>query len=395
MQNNTPLNIVFWAFPSWNGDYMKSTVELAKELAVHHNVMYIDYAYTVKDVLMSNKKSFTPVKRILGVDDSLQYVQLESEAVIRILSLPPIVPFNWTSNTFVYQKIQALNFKLIAPRIKKSLASLDFVPDVVINAFNPFFGDATLRMFPEAAIVYYCYDNIDAARWASVHGGRLEKVFMEKADAIVFSSDALLKCKSIGRDAYVVNNGVDLRNFESQGRTKRMAHVSAQKVVGYVGSLDNRVDYQLLEKVIQENPNFEFQFIGRIMVDEAKQLTRFPNVKLTGAIDTTLLPSFIETFDVGIIPFLKNEFTSNIYPMKVNEYLAVGIPVVATDFANLNDLQGFLSVANSATVFSALLRLEIENDNIEAIEKRKVKAKSNSWAKKANEFENIMLKYVR
>ena len=51
------LDIVCHAFPSWRGDYLKSTVQLMKELAVNHNVLYIDYAYSIKDILLNTKSN--------------------------------------------------------------------------------------------------------------------------------------------------------------------------------------------------------------------------------------------------------------------------------------------------------------------------------------------------
>ena len=88
MQADKKLNIVIWAFPSWQGDYMKSTVELAKELAIRHNVLYIDYAYTVKDVMAAKEGSSIPVDRIMDGNKSLKSIRLDNAAEISVLSLP-------------------------------------------------------------------------------------------------------------------------------------------------------------------------------------------------------------------------------------------------------------------------------------------------------------------
>ena len=80
--------------------------------------------------------------------------------------------------------------------------------------------------------------------------------------------------------------------------------------------------------------------------------------------------------------------------MKVNEYLALGIPVVSTDFAQLDDLSLFMDIADTAEEFSAKARKALANDNTEIQTARKEKARSNSWTAKALEFEKILLKYV-
>ena len=394
MHPDKKLNLVFWAFPSWNGDYVKSTVELAKELALKHNVLYIDYAYTIKDILTARRNTHIPFKHIIGIDESLYKVDLDNGGKLNVLSLPPIIPFNWTSNKTIYNLIQKINQKMISKRIELAMKILYMKPDAVINAFNPFFGDAALHEFKGSPVIYYCYDNIDAANWASVHGARLEKQFMQQADAVIFSSESLQANKACKADSYVVNNGVDLRNFKPI-ETPINKHIhKSRKVVGYTGSVDDRLDYDLLAQVIGANPEIDFRFIGRVVSAESCKLKRFSNFQSYGAVAPASLPAMMKDFDIGIIPFRKNDFTKNIYPMKVNEYLALGIPVVSTGFAQLDDLQGYMQIADSADTFSSLIHELIANDSSDKKLDREGKAHSNSWKSKAAEFENILLKYA-
>ena len=392
MPHKSKLDIVFWAFPSWHGDYMKSTVELAKELALRHRVLYIDYAYTIKDLLIKSNDPFMPSERIVSRKKSLCEVKLENGATINVLSLPAIIPFNWTKSKHIYGAIQGINKKIISGRIRHAIKQLSFSADVAINAFNPFFADAMINEFKDAVIVYYCYDNIDAAKWASVHGGRLELQFLEQADTLIFSSETLQKNKKTIAESYVVNNGVDLRAFNNVDAT--LTKNNDRRVIGYTGSIDDRLDYDLLEGLIDANPKYDFKFIGRIMTNESERLRRFPNVEFFGPVSPASLPALMQDFDLGIIPFRKNDFTKNIYPMKVNEYLALGIPVVSTDVAQLDDLSLFMDIADTAEEFSAKARKSLANDNTEIQTARKEKARSNSWTAKALEFEKILLKYV-
>lgn len=392
MPHNKQLQIVIWAFPSWHGDYMKSTVELAKELALRHRVLYIDYAYTIKDLLTRSKNSFVPHDRIISRKKSLLEVKLENGGNINVLSLPAIIPYNWTANQYAYSAIQSLNKKMISGRIKYALNQLNFTADVAINAFNPFFGQAMIDEFKDATTIYYCYDNIEAAKWAAVHGGRLERQLLDKADALIFSSQTLKESKKCPTESYVVNNGVDLRAFENIPKSGK--NNTGHKVIGYTGSVDDRLDYDLLEGLVAANLQYDFKFIGRIMTDEYKRLQGFPNVEFTGAVSPASLPAMMQDFDLGIIPFRKNDFTKNIYPMKVNEYLALGIPVVSTGFANLDDLSSFMDIADTVGEFSGKLNESLANDNEVKQSARKEKARSNSWTSKALEFEKILLKYA-
>ena len=63
-------NIICVAFPSWEGNYMKSTVQLMTELSKENRVLYVDYLYTIKDLLTGNND--LSAKRILGLEPRIE-----------------------------------------------------------------------------------------------------------------------------------------------------------------------------------------------------------------------------------------------------------------------------------------------------------------------------------
>jgi glycosyltransferase involved in cell wall biosynthesis len=392
MQADKKLNILIWAFPSWDGDYMKSTVELAKELAVRHRVLYIDYAFTIKDVLLAKLGSYVPVGRILKKNRSLKTITLDNGGAISVLSLPPIIPLNWTGSKAIYRFIERLNYKIVSKRIKTALSEMNFTPDVVINAFNPFFGNAILKLFPECPVIYYCYDNIESSIWAAKHGGRLEQEFAVKVNAAVFSSDALREAKAWKIPKYVVKNGVDLRLFKQSAQEPDIN--KERPIIGYIGTIDERLDFDLLEKLAEANPQFDFHFAGRVITTLSAKLQKLPNVRFFGPVKPESLSGIMQHFSAGMVPFVKNDFTKNIYPMKVNEYLAMGIPIVSTGFAHFHDLNDYIEIADDEIDFTAKIKEVIRLDNDLLRQQRKAKAYSNSWEQKSIEFENILLQYA-
>lgn len=389
------LNIVCHAFPSWRGDYMKSTVQLMKELALEHKVLYVDYSYSWKDILINTRHNkFIPVKRILGIENPIETVDLDPENKIYILSLPPIIPFNWAKNEMAFNFIQKINNFIIRKRIKSALKKLEMEKPVLINAFNPFWVKYSVSQFNPKASIYYCYDNITASAWASKHGSRLENEIKKKVNAVVYSSQELKASnKGTNTPAYVVNNGVDLSIFEKHIKLKTTLDNSTEVHIGYVGSIDNRLDYDLLEKTIIRFPEWTFHFIGRINSTEVERLKKYTNTIFYGAVHVGELPVLMKYFSAGIIPFVKNDFTKNIYPMKVNEYLAMGMPAIMTDFAIIDDLSGMVKVSDKANFSDALIS-EIKTNSVEKVNSRIHFALQNSWKNKAKEFENILLQYA-
>lgn len=392
----TSLDIVCWAFPSWRGDYTKSTVQLMKELSVRHNVLYVDYGYSIKDVLVGRRTNkYIPVKKILGVERSLETVYLDNGGIIHVLSLPPVIPFNWTNSGWIYNSIQKINAALVTGRVKRAMRFLAMKHPLVVNAFNPFFGNPIKGRLNESATFYYCYDNIAAAHWAKKHGDAQEKQFMHKADALIFSSETLRQDKAIaGKPSFVVNNGVDISIFTAAVKSKQIKKSNNNKLIGYVGSIDDRLNYDLLRKMALQFPDDTFKMIGRTVGPHAQALAGLQNISFTGAINADQLPALIAEFDLGIIPFVKNEFTQNIYPMKINEYFAMGVPVVMSDFAVIPDWQEQVETASDDEAFIAAMKRAMEGDNDDARKIRMQKAAGNSWKQKSVEFENILIAYA-
>ena len=96
------------------------------------------------------------------------------------------------------------------------------------------------------------------------------------------------------------------------------------------------------------------------------------------------------SFDVGLIPFKQSDFTRFIYPIKANEYLAAGLPVVMTPFANLTEFDGAVRVAASADEFVSALEDEIRRDSSHRQSTRQAFASMNSWGNRAAQFGSIL-----
>lgn len=164
-------------------------------------------------------------------------------------------------------------------------------------------------------------------------------------------------------------------------------------MVGYIGSIDDRLDYNLIEYLIQKMQNVTFIFVGRIVDRSGERILRkYNNVLLEGNQKVTTLPNYLRKFAVGIIPFLKNEFNKGIYPLKINEYLAAGLPIVSTNFADLTEFKSVIRISESKKQFFEMIMEELDTDTIDKKNKRLQIAKVNSWEQRANEISDIIEK---
>ncbi len=387
----TDQNILCISNPQWDGDYAKAIVELMSVMARGNRVLYADSAYTVTDVLRAIAgKGTAPVKRIFGISKRIRQMPVQNGAFVNVLTLPVLLPINFMKPGPMYDRLLRLNGRRVTRCIRKALRTLDMEKDLLnMVAFNPALGLVCGRKFNERWLIYHCYDEINAAKWLSRHGGEQERQFMQMADAVIVTSQGLYeRKKDLARRCYLVRNGVNYQLFR-----KGFKHHEERRNlrVGFTGSLDERVDYALLDELIGSMPGARFIFVGRIVSTAAvNALRRHANAEFTGSKNVREIPAFLSTFSASIIPFLKNDFNKGIYPLKINEYLAAGLPVVATDFSYLDEFRELIGVAHDAAGFSSLIMEMTASDNDQQREKRSAFASLNSWDARAEEISQLI-----
>ena len=161
-----------------------------------------------------------------------------------------------------------------------------------------------------------------------------------------------------------------------------------------VGNLDHlRIDYPLLVKVAKAFPNDTLVLVGPVNNTEYKEvgLDALPNVIFTGSKTYDQLPIYMQHMDVTLIPFLVNKLTRSIYPLKINEYLAIGKPVVSTSFSD--DIRSFGDVIYLGQDHDAYIRqihaALLENDD-NMVARRIAVAETNTWEARVAEFWHII-----
>jgi hypothetical protein len=264
---------------------------------------------------------------------------------------------------------------------------------VIITAYNPFYGLSLLNRLGEKTDIYYCYDGVEAGYF----GKRIfsvEEIFSKSADAIITTSDFLNNVKlKLNPNSFVVKNGVDFPLFSKYA--KREIYTRERKRVGFIGSLDPRFDIETVEYTVRKLSHFDFEFTGDMRNETMKnRLKAYPNVLFFDPVKPDDVPELLAKYDVGIIPYIVNEVNKNIYPLKINEYLAVGVSVVMTPFASLPEFENMVSVSTDKDDFCAKLVLETETDTVKKLSQRIIFASDNSWDARTESFSRIIEKFI-
>jgi glycosyltransferase involved in cell wall biosynthesis len=246
----------------------------------------------------------------------------------------------------------------------------------VINALNP------------ALVIYYCVDCLAESSPGARKVMYSERKLMAEADLVMVTSSVLYETAAkVTSRVEMVASGVRVEEFECARQSRAEAHevfaALSRPIVGYIGSLRDATDLALLARTAELAPDLQFVLAGPRFVDVAPLAAR-PNILLLDAIPRQDVMQYMVRFDVGILPYLINGFTAGIMPVKLKEYLAAGLPVVATPlpevrrFAELHP--GLVRFASDPPEFVAALRASLSDSTPEAVAHRVAVARQYNWS---------------
>jgi glycosyltransferase involved in cell wall biosynthesis len=390
MLNNR--NILCISGTEWNGNYIKAVVELMKVLSAKNKVLFVENAYTYKDAIAGvNGKDKIDFGRAFGIKNRIKTIPTDNGGTVHILFPPLVFPVSFLPEGAIYSNLLKFNAWLLRRSVKKALKNLDMQAELInFTSFNPAMGLMTGHTFNEKTLLYHCYDEIKgASHWLSKHGLRMEAGFMKIVDAVIVTSQGLYDSKKdFCKQCFIVKNAVKVDLFK-KGFNK--APDRSKKTIGYVGTVDDRSDYDILQHLFTNMPDADFVFVGRILSPRGEAILRqYPNVRVEGAKTPEQLPAYLQTFSAGIIPFVKDDFTKGIYPMKINEYLAAGLPVVSTAFGDIADFASLVKITDDKEAFLQYILSEIAEDTPEKREARLKTAENNTWDKRAEELSVVI-----
>ena len=382
-----PLPIVCIGLRHWQGD-IGAIVQLMSRLSATRPVLYTEYAPTWKDVLRHPNREAH--RRSMGLLSRLHKHQTHVDTAVWVMTPPPMLPVNWLPEGKPYHVLQGINDQRFCQALRECMRQLGWEKAILINAFNPFLGQ---NLYKDPAFVrtfYFCSDDIAEAAYLNKHGIRLEAEFISHAQAVITTSKALKQLKSpLHPVIQVVRNAGE---FELFHRVSQMAPAPKERpTIGYLGSLDFRIDLDLLQRAMQTFPEYDFVYVGKTR-DEAfaAPLRRYPNAFLKGPVPYEQVPEVLAGFDVCLIPFSQSKFNEGVYPLKANEYLATGRPVVMTRFADLPEFEQVAYVASTHEAFLDAIRQAAEESDPEKKAARIAFARQNSWDARTEELTHVL-----
>lgn len=240
--------------------------------------------------------------------------------------------------------------RLLARRTVRSLQRKYRLHNPVLHMAVPHLSHLIGRVGEQMA-VYYCVDDYSAIPGVNVEAVRaMDSEITRKADLVFVVSETLLQSKkALNPNTRLSPHGVDAAHFAAArdpGPIPADIAGLAGPIVGYFGLVEQWMDWDMVDWLAAERPKWQFVMIGRVGIP-ASRLPRRPNLHFLGKRPYADLPAYGRQFGAAIIPSrLDHRFAQHASPLKLREYLAMGVPVVAAatpenrKFADVTALAG-------------------------------------------------------
>jgi len=249
--------------------------------------------------------------------------------------------------------------------------------------YDPMSVAAFLGRMEDVGVVYDCMDELSKFRCAPPEIKTREQKLLAAADVVFTGGRKLWEAKKLkNSNCHFYGCGVDVEHFGNarKGETKIPDDIASIKkpILAYFGVVDERMDYELLVKLAEANPDWSIAMVGpKIKVDT---LPERPNLHWLGQKNYADLPAYCKAFDVCMMPFALNEATEFINPTKALEYMATGTPIVSSAVADVvTNFGAVVSIANSHDEFISLCRRAVANAENARIEAGLRQASENTW----------------
>lgn len=337
MRSVTARTIVCLSSQPWDDGMWTNKQHIMSRLAKVHRVVYVNFGYCSSSRIVRLKREHGGLD--LKIWNWLLEPVVHESHGLTVLDF--YAPGGWIARQHSSHPAQIFSqFDLRLRLLKRYLAEAE-IHRPILWVYHPGYGAEVARI-PHELLVYDCVDEYtqfpeyrDEAAWLRER----ESALCRRADVVFTTAPGLYENKrDLNPDnTYLVHNVGDAEHFEkaSSPDVEVPSAVASLEgpVIGFVGAVSNyklNVDWVL--HMARERPAWHIVIIGPVGVGDpgtnVEALRNTSNVHLLGHREYAALPAHIKGFDVAMIPYRINEYTTYSFPIKFFEFLATGKPVV-------------------------------------------------------------------
>lgn len=378
-------NIIIFSSDDWSSGLKTSKYHVARELARRNRVLFVNSV---------GLRAPTASGRDLG--RALNKLKSFFRGPVRVpeglwVYTPVVVPFARGSGL-----VRLSNGILLRAALRWLQARLDLTRPVVFS-FIPTFNEL-IGYLREKVTVYYCIDELRGYSGVDRNWfDREEDRLLSMADCAICSSEALaVNFRDRGSEAHYVPHGVQWPIFRRAVTEDLPEPEDLQGIphprLGFYGFLsDEWVDYDLLKAMASRQPDWHIVLIGRPRAGmDMESLIPEPNIHCLGLKPFESLPAYTRHFDVGLIPFNRNELTAHSNPLKLLEYLSGGLPVVSTDIPEVRKYCELVHIGCTVDEFVDLCANALQDNDLKSRHNRSLAVQKHSWTERIDAVSQIL-----
>jgi glycosyltransferase involved in cell wall biosynthesis len=391
-------DIILFSLKPWDTPIGSSSKKYARVFAQRNNrVLFVNRALDRMSILKfrNDPKIKSRLQSFKEKDKALKEVEKNIWTLNPLTILESInkIPFPGLFDWF-----NKRNNRRLADQINQAAARLGF-NNIILYIENDFIRAQYLNEMIDhlSRTIYYIRDYLPSQAYFRMHGKRLEPDLIRKSDIVITNSVYLEGyAKKYNPKSFFVGQGCDTLLFSGQEKQipEDMKNIP-RPVIGYTGALlTTRLNIDLIKKIAAAHTGRSVVLVGPEDDDFRKSdLHRMGNVYFLGHKKLEELPDYISHFDVCINPQVINDMTIGNYPLKIDEYLAMGKSIVATRTAAMEMFADYVKLADSDEDFLAHVNAALQEIPSRAtIERRLAFARSHTWENCVSALDQALLK---
>lgn len=383
LSDSNLLDIVYLGAEDLEKGVFSRSQAVARQLANRSRVLYANVGFCSVFRYLYDRLFRRNVQRGIGLRHIRQ----------NLWSLDCLTPVPFRLN----RKFNQLNMWIATPQLRRAINRLRF-KNYILWVGSPFATPLVDEFVPSAV----CYDYMDdvpeffqgSTRRRAVE---LENQLLERSNFVIAASDLLFrKARRFNSNVHLVRNGVTADYYNGKlVICSPELRLFPRPILGYIGYVGPWFDFGLLAKLAKRYPGGSIVVVGGPAVARPPELSNFLNVHFLGWKPHREMPQFLEAFDVCLIPFLINDLTIAVNPIKFYEYCAAGKPTVSTRLPELEPYRDICYLADSSEEFiravgQALHEVQNAKCAAELARRRRQLATENSWEARGKEIEAIL-----
>lgn len=378
----------------WDIPIGSNAIDIAREIALNNRVLYVN-APLDQMTLWRNKNQPEIQHRIKVLNKEIEPLRQITPS-LWVLDFPfSILSTGKLPDGFLFDMVNRINNRKIFTYVQKIADQLkfnEFVHIIDNDIYRSFYAREYLKA---SLFVYYRRDNLLPFEFWKKHAPRLEPMLIAKSDLVVCNSPQLADvARKSNPKSYDIGQGVDLSAYNPDLSFELPENIAPipKPIIGYIGDITSvRLNPDLIYEVAKQRPSYSFVMIGREdAVFQAHAMHTLPNVYFLGSIAKNTVPQYMSYLDVCLNPQLLNEVTNGNYPRKVDEYLAMGKPVIATKTATMEIFKDHSYLCTNAAEYVISIDKALEENTPENKKARIEFARSHSWENNVNNIYKLI-----